>query len=160
VSSPVHATAAKHFFQDMGGKGSGGHNRKTVARKKREGNAGKRSLKKKRRPRAPQSSGPLGVAPSHLRAAQKTVWDELSSIVPIGAVQASDRWAFELLVCLMSKFRRGDAKAGEVNQISSLLARFGMTPADHGRVSERLPQQQKTDPFAKFNMPVQPRSMQ
>jgi hypothetical protein len=144
----------------MGGTGSGGRNRKSAARKKLEGNAGKRKKKSPRRRASryvpPRQSGPLGPAPAHLKPQQKQVWDELSSIVPTGAVEASDRWAFELLVCLMSKFRRGQAKAGEVSQISSQLARFGMTPADRVRVGERLPPSPKTDPFAKFNLPGQP----
>ena len=138
----------------MGGLGSGGRNRKSANRKKIEGHAGKRAPKKSKKKRhgaRPISSGPLGEAPSHLKLAQKRVWDELSSIVPAGAVEASDRWAFELLVCLMSKFRRGEAKAGEVNQISSQLARFGMTPADRERVKpSQDPQNQKKDPWAKF----------
>jgi hypothetical protein len=146
----------------MGGRGSGGHNRKSAARKKLEGNAGKRkSSKQSSQPRyVSRNSGPLGSAPAHLKDEQKKVWDELSSIVPAGAVEASDRWAFELLVCLMSKFRRGYAKAGEVNQISSQLARFGMTPADRGRVSQSRPLMSPTDPFAKFNLPAQPRQSQ
>jgi hypothetical protein len=148
----------------MGGRGSGGHNRKSAARKRLEGNAGKRKPKSKSRSRSHRSShvpsGPLGPAPAHLKASQKNVWDELSSIVPVGAVEASDRWAFELLVCLMSKFRRGEAKAGEVSQISSQLARFGMTPADRGRVNASLPPSTKDDPFAKFNLPAQPRPTQ
>jgi hypothetical protein len=143
----------------MGGTGSGGRNRKSAARKKLEGNAGKRKAgkrKKKSRTRGAQQpaslqySGPLGPAPAHLKPVQKKVWNELSSIVPIGTVEASDRWAFELLVCLMAKFRRGAAKAGEVSQISSHLARFGMTPADRERVNPSRPLLPKSDPWQKF----------
>jgi hypothetical protein len=144
----------------MGGLGSGGRNKKSEKRKRLEGNAGKRK-KRKNHPRSAerpadhaQPSGPLGPAPSHLKAQQKQVWDELSSIVPIGAVEASDRWAFELLVCLMAKFRRGAAKAGEVNQISSQLARFGMTPSDRDRVNRNVPPSPKSDPWAKFGIPA------
>jgi hypothetical protein len=141
----------------MGGKGSGGRNRKSAARKKVEGNAGKRSPRrsKKKKPHAAAAaifySGPLGSPPAHLSAPRKKIWNELSSIVPVGTVEASDRWAFELLVCLMSKFRRGKAKAGEVTQILSQLARFGMTPGDRDRVkSSSPPAPPKSDPWAKF----------
>ena len=149
----------------MGGRGSGASNRKSDARKKLEGDAGKRNPKrrKKRKPHAAVTvsySGPLGAPPAHLKAPQKKIWDELSSIVPVGTVEASDRWAFELLVCLMSKFRRGEAKAGEVTQISSQLARFGMTPADRDRAKSSTLPSPKRDPFAKFNLPAQPRSTQ
>jgi hypothetical protein len=158
--------AAKHFFgrDFMGGRGSGGHNRKSAARKRVEGNAGKRSPRRsrKRKPAAPapitlQYNGPLGPAPAHLKPAQRAVWDELSAIIPAGVAQASDRWAFELLVCLMSKFRRGAAKASEANQILSQLARFGMTPSDRDRVRPNPPSPSPAtmpaDPWSKFNLP-------
>ena len=120
----------------MGGRGSGGHNRKSSKRRRVEGNAGKRRI-----PKEPtlEFSGPLGRAPRHLRPTQKEVWYELARIVPVGVVEACDRWAFELLVCLMCKFRGGHAKAGEVTQIANLLARLGMTPADRGRVNPQAP---------------------
>jgi hypothetical protein len=137
----------------VGGRGSGGRNRKSAARKKLEGNAGKRRARK---PIGQKFvSGPLGPPPKHLKPAQQSVWNELSLIVPEGAVQSSDRWAFELLVCLMSKFRRGMAKAGEVNQISSQLARFGMTPADRDRVSRSPLSPGKADPWKEFGLPAQ-----
>lgn len=167
VANPTRAAAAKHFFRCdfMGGRGSGGHNRKSATRKRVEGNAGKRTPRRPRKrktslpPVALQYNGPLGAAPSHLKPAQEEVWNELSAIIPAGVAQASDRWAFELLVCLMAKFRRGAAKASEANQILSQLARFGMTPSDRDRVRPNLPPQSPTtmapaDPWAKFNLPA------
>jgi len=148
----------------MGGRGSGGHNRKKKQEHRVRGYAGKRtSRRKQKRDRETAivevSSGPLGLAPRHLTKEEKKVWYELSAIVPIGVAEASDRWAFELLVCLMRKFRSGYVKAGEVTQISNLLARFGMTPADRGRANPR-PQDpaipKKADPWADFAPPARP----
>lgn len=131
----------------MGGSGSGGHNRRSKKRKKIEGNAGKR--KSKRSSRA--HSGPLGAPPAHFEKSHIAVWEELSSIIPAGVVESSDRWTFELLVCLMAKFRRGMASAGETNQIASLLGRFGMTPSDRGRVTpSEMENKKKHDPLAAF----------
>jgi hypothetical protein len=145
----------------MGGTGSGGRNRKKDARKKIEGNAGKRKKRKAHRA-AKESvlkfSGPLGYAPRHLKPPQKKVWYELAGIVPPNLVEACDRWAFELLVCLMCKFRSGAAKAGEVTQIANLLARLGMTPSDRDRVNPRNPRIPPTpkpaDPYAEFTPPA------
>jgi hypothetical protein len=150
----------KHFSGrfSMGGKGSGGRNKKRAARKRVEGNAGKRQTRK-RDEAVVEFSGPLGRAPRHLHPARKKVWIELAHIVPIGTVELCDRWAFELLVCLMCKFRRGRAKTGEVTQIANLLARLGMTPADRSRVKPTQPLSSKpkpADPWAEFAPPSKP----
>jgi hypothetical protein len=89
------------------------------------------------RSREPKPSGPLGPPPDELKASQKKVWRELAAIIPEGVADASDRWSFEVLVCLMGKFRRGISLGGEVSQMLSLLAKFGMTPVDRSRVAAR-----------------------
>jgi len=81
---------------------------------------------------------------------RRILWAELSKLVPAGVVEHSDRWTFEVLVCLMEKFRRGNALGGEVSQLLSLLAKFGMTPSDRSRVSVATPAQPKNDPWGKF----------
>src|ERR1700674_597175 len=89
----------------------------------------------------PKPVGNLGPVPKHLNARQKKVWRELEQIATPGVVALSDRWAFELLVCLMTKFRDGQATAGEAKQIESLLSKMGMTPSDRSRVSVQKPQE-------------------
>jgi len=143
----------------MGGRGSGGHNRKSAKRKAVEGHAGKRNPRHPRKSRKKKKtadlvpagySGPLGLAPRHLNAKAKKIWYELAAIVPAGVVEQTDRWAFELLVCLMQKFREGWAKSGEVTQIANLLARLGMTPSDRSRVNPSQPVKPPSSPFDEF----------
>jgi hypothetical protein len=85
-----------------------------------------------------------------MRVGHRILWAELANIVPIGVAENSDRWTFEVLVCLMAKFRSGVALGGEVSQLLSLLAKFGMTPSDRSRVSAAPKRPPKSDPWGKF----------
>src|SRR5438477_6456915 len=99
----------------------------------------------------PKPNGELGASPKHLNAGQKKTWRELVQIIPAGVAAASDRWAVELLVCLMERCRNGQAKAGEIKQIESLLSKFGMTASDRSRVSAAKPALiDVDDPLAEF----------
>jgi hypothetical protein len=144
----------------MGGRGSGGRNKKSRERKRVEGHAGKRSPRKhkptRRRAEAVRVyTGPLGAPPDHFDKKEIAIWDELADLAPEGVVEACDRWAFELLVCLMAKFRRGYAKSGETTQIANLLARLGMTPADRDRVKHLAPAPKKIEnPWDQFVPPT------
>ena len=84
----------------------------------------------------------------------RAIWIELAQLVPPRVVERSDRWTFEVLVCLMAKFRKGRAKGGEATQIINLLAKFGMTPSDRSRVSQgedpENPTKKPADPWADF----------
>jgi hypothetical protein len=99
----------------------------------------------------PKPVGVLGPVPKHLNARQKKVWRELERIATPGVAALSDRWAFELLACLMTKFRDGQATAGEAKQIESLLSKMGMTASDRSRVSVQKPKESdEDDPLAEF----------
>lgn len=108
----------------------------------------------------PPYSGPLGDPPQTLHPAYRSLWFELAVLVPEGVAEHSDRWTFEVLVCLMAKFRRREAKSGEVSQLLNLLAKFGMTPSDRSRVQvpgsgSSNPQPPK-DKWADFGLPARP----
>lgn len=107
------------------------------------------------RAREPKYTGPLGPPPEKMRDVHKALWAELSAIVPEGVPEKSDRWMFEVLVCLMADFRKGIARAGEVNQLLNLLAKLGMTPADRSRVAPNAPLSPLKDKWAEFNLPQQ-----
>src|SRR2546428_6127843 len=62
----------------------------------------------------PNPTGELGPPPTHMSAAHRKIWRELASTTPPGVLTNCDRWAFEILVCLMAKFRKGQAKVGEL----------------------------------------------
>jgi hypothetical protein len=107
------------------------------------------------RAREPKYTGPLGDPPEKMSAAHKALWAELSAIVPEGVAEKSDRWMFEVLVCLMADFRKGVARGGEVSQLLNLLAKLGMTPADRSRVAANTPPSPQKDKWAEFNLPEQ-----
>jgi hypothetical protein len=83
----------------------------------------------------PKPTGELGPPLTHMSAEHRTIWRELASTTPPGVLTNCDCWAFEILVCLMAKFRKGQTQVGELSQILNLLARMGLTPADRNRVA-------------------------
>lgn len=106
------------------------------------------------RAREPKFTGPLGAPPEKMRPLHRELWFELATIVPPGVAEHSDRWTFEVLVCLMAKFREHRALGGEVSQLLSLLAKFGMTPSDRSRVNAAPQVPSKNDPWGKFGLPA------
>ncbi len=80
----------------------------------------------------------LGSPPKTLTDEQKQTWREFAKMVPAGVATYSDRWAVEIVVCAMAKFRAGTITGAERSQLTSLLSRFGLTPADRSRVVATL----------------------
>ena len=80
----------------------------------------------------------LGSPPKTLTDEQKQTWRESAKMVPAGVATYSDRWAVEIVVCAMVKFRAGTITGAERSQLTSLLSRFGLTPADRSRVVATL----------------------
>src|SRR5579875_1700742 len=84
---------------------------------------------------APTPSGDLGKPPKHLTADERKAWKEIASQVPPGVLANADRIALEIASRLLVRFRTGLLlKASEVSCLVSLLARFGMTPADRNKI--------------------------
>src|SRR6266481_1181085 len=102
--------------------------------------------RKRARAAEPKPIGRLGEPPRLFKGARKTIWLELSELIPPGVAANCDRWVVELLVCLMQKFRSGRAKSSEAKQIESLLGKLGMTPADRSRVGANLADSAKRNP--------------
>lgn len=98
-----------------------------------------------------KATGELGPPPLHLTPKVKRVWQELQQTIPPGLAASCDRWVFELLVCLMAKFRDGQAKGGETKQIESLLCRLGLTPSDRNRVSVTPPRSHEDDAWGEID---------
>ena len=80
----------------------------------------------------------LGSPPKTLTDEQKQTWREFAKMVPAGVATYSDRCAVEIVVCAMVKFRAGTITGAERSQLTSLLSRFGLTPADRSRVVATL----------------------
>jgi hypothetical protein len=90
--------------------------------------------RKAERENEPEPTGELGEAPPCLTPFQKTLWNELSQLIPPGVAKNSDRRIFELTVRLMAKVRRGVAKVSEVAQLQTCLSRLAMDPVNRSRV--------------------------
>jgi hypothetical protein len=80
----------------------------------------------------------LGSPPKTFTDEQKRIWREFAKIVPPGVATFADRWAVEIVVCGMAKFRAGTISGTETGHLTSLLSRFGLTPADRSRVVATL----------------------
>jgi hypothetical protein len=80
----------------------------------------------------------LGSPPKTFSDEQKKLWREFSKIVPPGVATYADRWAVEIVVSTMAKFRAGTISGTETGHLTSLLSRFGLTPADRSRVVSTL----------------------
>ena len=76
----------------------------------------------------------LGNAPKTFTNEQKKLWREFARMVLAGVATYADRWGVELIVGAMTKFRAGTAKSADLQQLSAMLSRFGLTPADRSRV--------------------------
>jgi hypothetical protein len=80
----------------------------------------------------------LGSPPKSFTDEQKQTWREFAKMVPAGVATYADRWAVEIVVCAMAKFRSGTIAGAERAQLTSLLSKFGLTPADRSRVVATL----------------------
>jgi phage terminase small subunit len=103
----------------------------------------------RRRARAmePKVIGDLGAPPACLDEEEKAFWWELSPTFPDGLAGKSDRFAFEDLVVLAVKARRGTALLSERRLLAVYLSKFGLTPADRNKVSIS---HVETDPLGEF----------
>ncbi len=100
----------------------------------------------------PVCQAPLGEPPERFAdgTREQECWYELQRMIPEGVLTAADRWAAELACKLMAQVRKGyTLKPGELSQLTSLLARFGATPADRAKVTvnEKEPEE---NPFRKI----------
>jgi|GEM_PF-141129 len=145
----------------MGGKGSGGHNRKCTAQKKREGNRGHRKLNEK------EPKTPLGEPeiPKYLTLRARIYWTRLvpmllkmqvltqadghalgllcNSLAEVELAQgAIDRYGLVIVtldktpgVVIMKANPAVRIKANAMRQASSALAKFGLDPSSRSGLS-------------------------
>src|ERR1700686_3609424 len=96
----------------------------------------------------------LGSPPKTFTDEQKKLWHEFAKIVPPGVATYADRWAVEIVVCAMAKFRAGSISGTETGHLTSLLSRFGLTPADRSRVVATLASKEESE-WAELDEPQQ-----
>jgi hypothetical protein len=87
----------------------------------------------------------LGSPPKTFTDEHKKLWREFAKIVPPGVATYADRWAVEIVVWTMAKFRAGTITGAETSQLTSLLSRFGLTPADRSRVVATLASKEESE---------------
>jgi phage terminase small subunit len=127
----------------------------------------------RRRPNEPVDTREIGDPPRRLPPKAEAFWLELTEMVAGGVLTYRDRWAVELAARLMEKAVRipsiaiereiaaklspAEAKAlllreaissSELSILRSLLASFGMTPADRSKLS--VPTQKPKNRFAQL----------
>src|SRR6202035_766907 len=111
-----------------------GLNRTPTAILERRGSFISHKNRKEARAGEPVVTKKLGSPPKTFTDEQKKLWREFAQMVPAGVASYADRWAAEIVVCAMAKSRAGTISGAETAQLTSLLSRFGLTPADRSRV--------------------------
>jgi hypothetical protein len=96
----------------------------------------------------------LGNAPKIFTNEQQRVWREFAKMVPAGVATYADRGAVEIVVAAMTKLRAGTAKSMDMQQLSAVLSRFGLTPADRSRVVATLTPKEESE-WAELDEPQQ-----
>ena len=93
----------------------------------------------------------IGEAPDYFNDIERSLWDELVSQAHHNTLGINDRVAFELLVRLMYEMRYAfeGMSSAKLSQLTNMLGRFGLTPADRQRVVSGKPSK-KDNPFGKF----------
>jgi len=71
----------------------------------------------------------LGVPPKTFSDEQKNLWREFAKMLPPGVATYADRWAAEIVVCAMAKFRAGTIYGNAGVFLHSRIT--GMNP-EHG----------------------------
>jgi phage terminase small subunit len=105
------------------------------------------------RAKAPKPAAGIGVVPGHLSPGAAVVWIELAPTMVDGVLTVADRIAWEALCELVAEMRdvKRDFSGAKYSTLVSLLARFGMTPADRAKVSVTDDDDKPANPFAEFN---------
>lgn len=87
----------------------------------------------------PQPAGPIGEPPAALSDDARECWNDIVSEVCAGVLGSSDSVAVEIAAMLLAEMRRDMAAmpAARLRLLESLLAKFGMTPADRSKVTAR-----------------------
>jgi hypothetical protein len=84
----------------------------------------------------PDTAGPLGNPPSHVKDEVLKAWKEIAKSAPLQVLTESDRLALELAANLLAQFRLNPVEfpAAKLVRLEALLGKFGMTPADRAKV--------------------------
>lgn len=102
----------------MGGRGSGGKNRKPTAQKKAEGNRGKRALN----PKEPKVLPGEPEIPGCLTKAARKVWPQVcASLLEVGVLYKTDGLAIAALCSSLVLFAQADAAIAKFGSVCATL---------------------------------------
>lgn len=83
-----------------------------------------------------QVKDPLSPPPKHLSKEERAVWKELVDRTVPGVLKAGDEFIVELAACLIQERRDKKASFAKANQLVSVLAQLGLTPAGRSMVKD------------------------
>lgn len=100
------------------------------------------------RPKEPKVTKKLGKPPYTLSDSQLKAWKEIVTQAPGGVLTFADRINVEMASGLLAEYRmtQTDFSAAKMSRLQSILATFGMSPADRSRV-EVEPEKEKGNEF-------------
>lgn len=101
----------------------------------------------RRRPNEPTTTRPLGGPPKHLDIDHAKIWRDLKRQLLPGVAMGSDRTAFECLVNLVYRLRKGTLSDHGYSLLLQFAGRFALTPADRSKVAVESKPASKLDKF-------------
>jgi phage terminase small subunit len=99
-----------------------------------------------RRANEPQVEDGIGNPPKHLTSDAKKVWNELRRTITWLTI--ADRIVVQMVAKLTVKLNSGDISHREMQFLSSLCSRLGMTPSDRAKVSAQPKHTKAEDEFS------------
>lgn len=100
----------------------------------------------------PEPNGDIGEPPQGITLDQHEAWKEIVACAPEGVLCKADRIALRVAATLYAEFIRNpaDMPAARIARLDSILARFGMTPADRSKVGAPKGGKPKGNAFSSF----------
>ncbi len=94
------------------------------------------TFRKDRTKNEPNPTDPLGDPPDHLMPEQAECWREIADTCADRVLTYADRIAVEIAAGLLANYRSDPLFSHRrLGLLITLLARFGMTPSDRGKIS-------------------------
>lgn len=100
----------------------------------------------------PDGAGELKAPPAHFNAAQKRIWEEIVSDLPMNVATQSDHILIEMTTVLLYQFRESpeDFTAAQYGRLIQCLGRLGMTPSDRTAMANKGYDKNRNNPFDGF----------
>jgi hypothetical protein len=97
----------------------------------------------------PVITDPIGECPHRFTEDQKQAWNDITTQCGAGVLTIADTIAVEIASGLLARHRQAPLSGADLNQLTSLLGKFGMTPSERSKVSGSAGKEPE-NPFAKL----------